>query len=125
MSFDQWLRGGESQTGEFKSSFDKTTVESLVAFANAQGGTVLVGVSDVGLINGVTLGEETLNEWGMHNSHSDSFASSPACGRGLRRGHIRFVAKNAPGNGWLATLPTNGRTNQRSHCSSAGAWLLL
>ena len=36
--YDQWLHKGESQTLEFKTSFDKTTVESLVAFANAQGG---------------------------------------------------------------------------------------
>jgi ATP-dependent DNA helicase RecG len=63
MSFDQLLLAGESQTLEFKTSFDKTTVESLVAFANAQGGKVLVGVSDAGLIHGVTLGKETLNEW--------------------------------------------------------------
>ena len=38
---ERWLLEGESQTLEFKTSFDKTTVESLVAFANAQGGTVL------------------------------------------------------------------------------------
>ena len=36
------IAAGESQTLEFKPSFDKATVESLVAFANAQGGTVLV-----------------------------------------------------------------------------------
>ncbi|MDO8811311.1 MAG: ATP-binding protein [Gallionella sp.] len=77
---------------EFKTSFDKTTVESLVAFANTQGGTVLVGVSDAGLIHGVTLGKETLNEWGMKNSRSDSFVSSPACGRGLRRGKRAWLA---------------------------------
>ena len=63
MSFDPLFLAGESQTLEFKTSFDKTTVESLVAFANAQGGTILVGVSDAGLIHGVTLGKETLNEW--------------------------------------------------------------
>lgn len=62
MSFDPLLLVGESQTVEFKTSFDKTTVESLVAFANTQGGTILVGVSDAGLIHGVTLGKETLNE---------------------------------------------------------------
>jgi hypothetical protein len=33
---------GESQTLEFKASFDKASIESLVAFANTQGGTVLV-----------------------------------------------------------------------------------
>ena len=63
INYDQWLLEGESQTLEFKISFDKTTVESLVAFANAQGGTVLVGVSDAGEVQGVTLGKETLNEW--------------------------------------------------------------
>ena len=63
MSFDPLLFAGESQTLEFKTSFDKATVESLVAFADAQGGTVLVGVNDTGEVVGVTLGKETLNEW--------------------------------------------------------------
>ncbi|MGH8759909.1 MAG: AlbA family DNA-binding domain-containing protein, partial [Burkholderiales bacterium] len=63
MSFDRSLLAGESQTREFKTSFDKATVESLVAFANAQGGTVLIGVSDAGEVRGTTLGKETLNEW--------------------------------------------------------------
>ena len=63
MSFDQLLFAGESQTLEYKASFDKATVESLVAFANAKGGSVLVGVKDNGDVHGVTLGKETLNEW--------------------------------------------------------------
>ena len=63
MLINQLLLAGESQTLEFKSSFDKATIESLVAFANAQGGTILVGVSDAGVVLGVTLGKETLNEW--------------------------------------------------------------
>ena len=63
INLDQLLLIGESQTLEFKASFDKTTVESLVAFANAQGGIVLVGVTDAGSVCGVTLGKETLNEW--------------------------------------------------------------
>ncbi len=63
MPFDKLLLTGESQTLEFKSGFDKTTVESLVAFANAQGGMVLVGVTDTGSVCGVTLGKEMLNEW--------------------------------------------------------------
>lgn len=54
---------GESQTLEFKASFDKACIATLVAFANAQGGTVLVGVSDAGLVLGTTVGKETLNEW--------------------------------------------------------------
>jgi ATP-dependent DNA helicase RecG len=63
MSFDQLLLAGESQTLEFKTSFDKATIESLVAFANAQGGTVLVGVNNTSDVLGMTLGKETLNEW--------------------------------------------------------------
>ena len=57
------IAAGESQTLEFKTSFDKASIATLVAFANAQGGTVLVGVSDAGSVQGVTLGKETLNEW--------------------------------------------------------------
>ena len=57
------IAAGESQTLEFKTSFDKSSIASLVAFANAQGGTVLVGVTDAAKIQGVTLGKETLNEW--------------------------------------------------------------
>lgn len=50
-SIDQLILTGESQTLEFKASFDKATVESLVAFANAQGGTV--GITDKVLLDGV------------------------------------------------------------------------
>ncbi len=57
------IRSGESQTLEFKSSFNRDVIETLVAFANAQGGTVLVGVSDNGSISGIILGKESLNEW--------------------------------------------------------------
>lgn len=63
LSIDNLISTGESLTVEFKTSFDRETVETLVAFANAQGGTVLVGVADDGSIRGVSLGKETLNEW--------------------------------------------------------------
>lgn len=44
------LRAGESQTLEFKASFDKAAIETLVAFANAQGGTVVIGIADNGKV---------------------------------------------------------------------------
>lgn len=53
----QRIAAGESQTQEFKASFDKACVVSLVAFANR------VGVTDKGALQGVSLGKETLNEW--------------------------------------------------------------
>ncbi|UJS25797.1 RNA-binding domain-containing protein [Thiothrix winogradskyi] len=59
----EFLQQGESITVEFKASFDRNSIESLVAFANTQGGQVLVGVTDKADICGVSLGKETLNEW--------------------------------------------------------------
>jgi ATP-dependent DNA helicase RecG len=60
---NQLINAGESHTQEFKSSFDKACIETLVAFANAKGGRVLVGVSNAGRVQGITLGKESLNEW--------------------------------------------------------------
>ena len=59
---------GESQTLEFKTSFERETIETLVAFANARGGVVIVGVADdaeqaieLNLLTGQVLGEPA---WG-------------------------------------------------------------
>ena len=57
------LATGESDTVEFKSSFDREALETVAAFANSSGGTLLVGVTDAAQVNGVSLGKETLNEW--------------------------------------------------------------
>lgn len=54
---------GESETVEFKSSFDKDTIETLVAFANTTGGKVFIGVSDKGEIKGIKSGKETVQNW--------------------------------------------------------------
>ena len=62
----QRIAAGESQTLEFKTSFDKACIDTLVAFANTQGGTVLVGINDAGQVKGLTLGKESLNEWLVH-----------------------------------------------------------
>ena len=39
---------GEGIQLEFKQTFNMETIETLVAFANTDGGKVLVGVSDTG-----------------------------------------------------------------------------
>jgi ATP-dependent DNA helicase RecG len=59
----QILASGESETLEFKTSFDRESIETLVAFANTSGGVVLVGVVDSGSVKGVSVGKETLNDW--------------------------------------------------------------
>lgn len=49
---------------EFKSSFSDKVVESLVAFANAKGGKVLIGVDDKGNpVKGFSIGAESLHNW--------------------------------------------------------------
>ena len=92
---------GESLTLEYKVTFDKASIESLVAFANAQGGSVLVGVSDTGLLKGVTIGKETLNEWlgqiksstspSIIQSLSLSWIAAYACRDGADGAGLRFV----------------------------------
>ncbi len=57
------LKSGESENVEFKTSFGREVVESLVAFANTCGGTVLVGVTDNAALCGITIGKESLNQW--------------------------------------------------------------
>lgn len=55
---------GESDTLELKSSFNDGVIESLVAFANAKGGRVLIGIDEHGQINtNFKLGKESLQNW--------------------------------------------------------------
>ena len=54
---------GENTTIEFKENFDQEVIETAAAFANTDGGTVLIGVSDRQEIIGITIGKETLRNW--------------------------------------------------------------
>ena len=57
------ISSGEGLTVEFKSSFDKEAIETLCAFANTTGGSILLGVDNRGIVKGVELGRETLQNW--------------------------------------------------------------
>ena len=59
----QKIQNGESEKVEFKSSFSKSAVETLVAFANAKGGNIFIGVADNKKITGVDIGKETIQKW--------------------------------------------------------------
>ena len=63
LSIIEQIQQGESDHLEFKSSFQKEVIESVVAFANAKGGMVVIGIDDKQQILGVTLGVETLQNW--------------------------------------------------------------
>ncbi len=62
-NFLSLISAGESQTIEFKTSFQKEVIESVVAFSNAKGGKIFIGVKDDGSIQGLQLGKETLKDW--------------------------------------------------------------
>lgn len=53
----------ESKTVEFKTAFNHDTIESLVAFANTEGGSVYIGVRDDGRVVGVSLAAESETVW--------------------------------------------------------------
>ena len=53
----------ESKTVEFKTAFNQDTIVSLVAFANADGGDVFIGVRDDGKVVGVSLATESGTAW--------------------------------------------------------------
>jgi ATP-dependent DNA helicase RecG len=56
------IQAGESDTVEFKQSTGeiREIVETVSAFANTQGGTILIGVVNAGEVLGLTLGKDML-----------------------------------------------------------------
>src|SRR3990172_6831588 len=61
--FKKSIASGESETVEFKNSFDRDVIETLAAFANTKGGKVFVGISDKGKITGAQLNKESVQTW--------------------------------------------------------------
>jgi ATP-dependent DNA helicase RecG len=70
MEIKEIIQKGESKTVEFKENFDKETIETAVAFANTNGGIVLIGVADNGKIRSIQVGRETLRGWANQISQS-------------------------------------------------------
>ena len=58
------LKTGESEKVEFKRSVGelKEIIETVVAFANANGGWIFIGVDDSGAITGVKIGKDTIEK---------------------------------------------------------------
>jgi ATP-dependent DNA helicase RecG len=53
----------ETQQTEYKKTFGKETIISLAAFANTDGGRVIVGIEDDGSVCGVQVGSETVQRY--------------------------------------------------------------
>lgn len=60
----------ESETVEFKESFDREVPVSAGALANTRGGTIFIGITDRGNVVGTLIGTETFKEWGNTISQS-------------------------------------------------------
>ena len=61
MDLRRIIEEGESQQVEFKSTFNVEAMESIVAFANTEGGKVVIGVSNKRKIVGVVIKEKEDN----------------------------------------------------------------
>ena len=57
------IKQEESETLEFKSSFNREAIETLVAFSNTRGGKLLIGVKNDHTITGVDIEDETIQQW--------------------------------------------------------------
>ncbi|NOQ93498.1 MAG: AAA family ATPase, partial [Methylophaga sp.] len=57
------IQQGEGQKTEFKTSFQKEVIESVVAFANAKGGKIFIGISDSEKIMGITVNAESIQNY--------------------------------------------------------------
>jgi ATP-dependent DNA helicase RecG len=57
------LKKGEGLSIEFKSSFNTETIETLVAFANTNGGYVILGISNELKVIGVLINAESIQNW--------------------------------------------------------------
>jgi predicted HTH transcriptional regulator len=57
------IESGESENIEFKQGFNDEVIETVVAFANTSGGSILIGVSNTGKIAGTAIGNETIQNW--------------------------------------------------------------
>jgi ATP-dependent DNA helicase RecG len=57
------IEEGEGETVEFKSSFTKEIIETIVAFSNTKGGKIIIGCNDAKKIVGITIAEESLQKW--------------------------------------------------------------
>ena len=58
------INNGETETVEFKLSFNKDVIESISAFANTKGGAVYIGINEKnGKITGVDISKESIQNW--------------------------------------------------------------
>lgn len=118
MDLNTLLRAGESETVEVKESFRDEALETLGAFANARGGTLIIGVTDCGEVRGVSLGKKTLEDWANRIAEATEPRLQPALSRERIRDRELVVIGVPPATSGPVSVRGRyfrrvGRTNQR------------
>ena len=75
------LKKGEGSLIELKSSFNNEVLESLVAFANTNGGSVIMGISNERKVIGVSINDESIQNWLNEIKSKTTPGISPYTGR--------------------------------------------
>jgi ATP-dependent DNA helicase RecG len=60
---EKLIQSGENESLEFKSNFNNELIETLVAFANTSGGKIITGLNPKGEVTGISLNEESVQNW--------------------------------------------------------------
>ena len=60
---EELIKFGEGQNLEFKSNFNNELIESLVAFANTNGGKIIIGINQNSELTGVLVNSESIQNW--------------------------------------------------------------
>jgi len=69
---EELIKFGEGQNLEFKSSFNNELIETLVAFANTNGGRIIVGINQYNELSGIQVKPESVQNWVNEIKHKTS-----------------------------------------------------
>ncbi len=118
MNLARLLSQGESETIEFKASFNDEALETIGAFANAAGGSLLIGVELTGAVPGVSVGKKTLEDWANRIQEATDPRLQPSMTKVEHNGKMIVIIKLQSAAAGPVSVRGRffrrvGRTNQR------------
>ena len=113
---EQILKQRENQTLEFKTSFGREAIETLVAFANATGGELYIGISDAPEIIGTFISDESLQQW-INQIKSSTTPSIVPDAEILQYQNLKVVLLRVPAYP-VKPVSTKGKYFIRKHASN-------
>lgn len=112
------LESGESETVEFKESFNDEALETIGAFANARGGLLLLGIKNSGEKCGFQIGKKTLEDIANRIQEVMDPRIQPSLSYYTIEGKKILIVQVVPSSGSPVSVRGRyfrrvGRTNQR------------